>query len=181
MTVFKKPIYRILSKIHDEPFVRQPAKLGEAQKGYEERYRCTFHDEVGYQTEDCTPLRQRLEELVAAGHLDKYIEGGPRPATQDHNGPDGMPADGLPQGIIKIIHGIIEPKRVCELSGMIKKAEHMEEVLSAQPTMKKGKWVEKNVITFFDRDLARLQSPHNDALVDILHIKNFDIKRILID
>ncbi|XP_028120909.1 uncharacterized protein LOC114318265 [Camellia sinensis] len=28
-TVFNKPIYQILSEIHDEPFIRQPAKLGE--------------------------------------------------------------------------------------------------------------------------------------------------------
>ncbi|XP_028065539.1 uncharacterized protein LOC114268557 [Camellia sinensis] len=31
-TVFKKPIYLILSEICDEPFVQQPAKLGEAHR-----------------------------------------------------------------------------------------------------------------------------------------------------
>ena len=74
-TVFKKPIYRILSEIRDEPFVRWPAKLGEAQKDYDEKSRCTFHDEQGHRTENCTPLKQHLEELVAAGHLDQYIKG----------------------------------------------------------------------------------------------------------
>ncbi|XP_028073402.1 uncharacterized protein LOC114275548 [Camellia sinensis] len=109
-TAFKKPIYRILSEIHDEPFVRRLVKLGEVQRGYDEIYRCTFHDEVGLQTEDCTSLRQHLKELVATGHLDQYIEGGAQPAFQDGNVADGMPANGPPQGVINLIHRIIELK-----------------------------------------------------------------------
>ena len=64
---------------------------------------------------------------------------------------------------------------------MIKKAEHIREVLSAQPNVKKEKTEAMNVIIFSDKDLARLQNPHNDALVVTLRVKNFDIKRILID
>ncbi|XP_028110148.1 uncharacterized protein LOC114308697 [Camellia sinensis] len=37
------------------------------------------------------------------------------------------------------------------------------------------------MISFFTRDLERIQMPHNDALVVILRIKEFDVKRILID
>ncbi|XP_028100062.1 uncharacterized protein LOC114299499 [Camellia sinensis] len=64
---------------------------------------------------------------------------------------------------------------------MIKKIEHMREVLSVQPTFKRGKAKEKNGISFSDRDLARLQNTYNDALVITLHVKDFNIKRILID
>ena len=78
-TVFKIPIYRILSEIRDEEYVRFPAKMGDGQMGYNPRYRCTFHRERGHRTEDCLPLRQHLEELVAAGHLDLYIDGGVKP------------------------------------------------------------------------------------------------------
>ncbi|XP_028122182.1 uncharacterized protein LOC114319374 [Camellia sinensis] len=180
-TVFNKPIYRILSEIKNEPFVWRPAKLGVTQKGYDERSHCTFHDEKGHLTENCTPLRQYLEELVAASHLDQYIKGGTQPAPQDLNGPNRMPVDEPPQGVINVIHGIIEPEQVCELRGMIKKAEHLKEVLSAQPAIKKGKIEATNVISFSDKDLARLHCPHNDALVVTLRVKNFDIKRILID
>ncbi|XP_028081328.1 uncharacterized protein LOC114282781 [Camellia sinensis] len=180
-TVFNKPIYQILSEIKNEPFVRRPAKLGVAQRGYDERSRCTFHDEKGHLTKNCTPLRQHLEELVVAGHLDQYIEGGTQPAPQDVKGPNGIPVDGLPQGVINVIHGIIEPELVCELKGMIKKVEHLKEVLSAQPAIKKGRIEATNVISFSDKDLARLHCPHNDTLVVTLRVKNFDIKRILID
>ncbi|KAF5933814.1 hypothetical protein HYC85_029985 [Camellia sinensis] len=180
-TVFKKPIYRILSEIRDEPFVKWPAKPGEAQKDYDDRSRCTFHKEKGHRTENCTPLRQHLEELVAAGHLDKYIEGGTQPAPQNHNNPNGMPLDAPPQGIINVIHGVFEPERVCELRGSIKKAEHFREVLSAQPSTKKGKTEATNVMSFSDKDLDRIYCPHNDALVVTLRVKDFDVKRILID
>ncbi|XP_028083116.1 uncharacterized protein LOC114284420 [Camellia sinensis] len=47
-TVFKIPIYRILSEIRGEPFVRWPAKLGSAQRGFNSKYRCTFHEERGH-------------------------------------------------------------------------------------------------------------------------------------
>ncbi|GMQ03742.1 hypothetical protein CsSME_00049420 [Camellia sinensis var. sinensis] len=78
-TVFKIPIYRILSEIRDEDYVRFPATLGDAQKGFNPRYHCTYHRERGHRIEDCLPLKQHLEELVAAGHLDLYIDGVLRP------------------------------------------------------------------------------------------------------
>ncbi|XP_028085152.1 uncharacterized protein LOC114286223 [Camellia sinensis] len=91
-----------------------------------------------------------------------------------------MPVDGAPQGVINVIDGIVEPERVCELRGTIKRAEHMHEVQSVQPTIKKRRTKAKTVITFSDRGLARVYSPHNDALVITLHVNNLDIKRILI-
>ncbi|XP_028094083.1 uncharacterized protein LOC114294159 [Camellia sinensis] len=111
-TVFNKPIYQILSEIRNEPFVRRPAKLGEAQRGYDERSCCTFHDKKGHRTENCTPLRQYLEELVVVGPLDRYIEGKTQPAPQEPNKPNGMPVDDPPQGIINVIHGVVEPERI---------------------------------------------------------------------
>ncbi|XP_028072066.1 uncharacterized protein LOC114274359 [Camellia sinensis] len=36
-------------------------------------------------------------------------------------------------------------------------------------------------MTFSNKDLERIQTPHNDALVVTLRVKDFDIKRILID
>ena len=118
---------------------------------------------------------------MAAGHLDKYIEGGAQPAPQNDNHPNGMPIDAPPQGVINVIHGIYEPERVSELRGMKKKAEHLREVLSAQPTIKKGRTEATNVISFSDRDLARRCCPHNATLVVTLPVKDYDVQRILID
>ncbi|XP_028106486.1 uncharacterized protein LOC114305577 [Camellia sinensis] len=181
-TVFKIPIYRILSEIKGEPFVRWPAKLGNAQRGFNSRYRCTFHEEWGHRTEDCLPLKQHLEELVAAGHLDQYIDGGMKAAPLGQTEPNGLAAlEAAALGVINVIHGIVKPARVCKLRGMIKKAEHIREVLSVRPAVKKRKTKEKDILTFSSRGLERIQMPHNDALVVTLRVKDFDIKRILID
>ena len=118
---------------------------------------------------------------MAAGHLDKYIEGGTQPSPQDHNNPNGLPIDVPPQGIINVIHGVFEPERVCELRGSIKKVEHLREVLSAQPAIKKGKTEATYVMSFSDKDLDRIFCHDKDALGVSLRGKDFDVKRILID
>ncbi|XP_028066347.1 uncharacterized protein LOC114269255 [Camellia sinensis] len=180
--VFKIPNYCILSDIRDEDYVRFPDKLGDVQKGFNPRYRCTYHRERGHRTEDCLPLKQHLEELVAASHLDIYIDGGVK-ATHltpaDLSCSDDLEAP--PQGVVNVIHGIVELARVCELRGMIKKAEHMREILSVQPVIKKGKTEEKDVVSFSTMDLKRILTPHNDTLVVTLRVRDFDVKRILID
>ncbi|XP_028062410.1 uncharacterized protein LOC114265775 [Camellia sinensis] len=43
--VFKIPIYRIFSEIRDEMYVQFLTKLGDAQRGFNPRYHCTFHGE----------------------------------------------------------------------------------------------------------------------------------------
>ncbi|XP_028080734.1 uncharacterized protein LOC114282281 [Camellia sinensis] len=181
-TVFKIPIYRILSEIHNEVYVRFSTKLGDAQKNFNPRYRCTFYSERGHRTEDYLSLKQHLEKLVAAGHLDRYIDGGSKAAHHAATEPSGLATLEAPlQGVVNVIHGIIESTRVCELHGMIKKAEHTREVLSVQPAVKRGKTEEKNVLSFSSRDLEHIQTPHNDALVVTLRIRDFDVKHILID
>ncbi|XP_028115620.1 uncharacterized protein LOC114313433 [Camellia sinensis] len=181
-TIFKIPIYRILNETQGEPYVRWLAKLGDTQRGFNSRYGCTFHEERGYRTEDCVPLKRHLEELVAAGYLDQYIDRAMRTAPQGQVEPNGLAVlDAAPRGVINVIHGIIELAQVCELRGIIKKAEHMREVLSVQPSMKKGKTEVKDLLTFSKKDLERIQTPHNDALVVTLRIKDFNTKRILID
>ncbi|XP_028113888.1 uncharacterized protein LOC114311918 [Camellia sinensis] len=71
--------------------------------------------------------------------------------------------------------------RVYELREIIKKAEHMREVLSVQSMNRKGRTKQRDVISFSSKDLERIQTPHNDALVVTMCVKDFDINRILID
>ncbi|XP_028117727.1 uncharacterized protein LOC114315307 [Camellia sinensis] len=57
----------------------------------------------------------------------------------------------------------------------------MREVLYVQPAVKKGKTEVKDIMTFSSNDLERIQTPHNDTLVVTFRVKDFDIRRILID
>ncbi|XP_028122409.1 uncharacterized protein LOC114319587 [Camellia sinensis] len=181
-TVFKILIYCILNEIRGVPYVWWPTKLGDAQRGFNSRYYCTYHEERGHHIEDCVLFKQHLEELVAAGHLDQYIDGGMRATPQGRAEPNGLAIlDAASQGVINVMQGIIEPTRVCELKRMIKKAKYMREVLSVQPAVKKGKTEVQDIMAFSSKDLERIQAPHNDALVITVRVKGFDIKRILID
>ncbi|XP_028122979.1 uncharacterized protein LOC114320083 [Camellia sinensis] len=131
---------------------------------------------------DCLPLKQHLEELVAAGHLDYYIDGVVKAAPHAPAEPNGLDAlKAAPQGVINVIHGIIKPMRVYELREMIKKAEYMREVLLIQPTVKKSKTEVRDVLNFSSQALERIQTLHNDGLMITLRIRNFDIRCILID
>ncbi|XP_028057278.1 uncharacterized protein LOC114261235 [Camellia sinensis] len=89
-SAFKIPINRILSKICDEAYVRWLAKLGNAQRGFNPRYRCTYHDECDHRIEDCRPLKQHLEELVATDHHDRYINKGVKATPQAQAKPNGL-------------------------------------------------------------------------------------------
>ncbi|XP_028061931.1 uncharacterized protein LOC114265348 [Camellia sinensis] len=142
---------RTRDAICDEDYVRFPAKLGDVQKGF------NLH----------IPWRARAPD-------------GGLFAPKATLGEAGR-SRGPPQGVVNVIHGIMEPARVCELRGMIKKAEHMREVLSVHLAIKRGKTEKKDVISFSTRDLERIQTPYNGALVFTLHVRHFDVKRILID
>ncbi|XP_028093100.1 uncharacterized protein LOC114293262 [Camellia sinensis] len=181
-TVFKILICRILSEIRGEPYIRWPAKLGNTQRGFNSRYRCTFHEGRAQRTQDCVLHKQHLEELVAAGHLDQYVDSGMRATPQEQAKPNGLSAlDAVPQSVTNGIHDIIELARVYELRGMIKKAEHMRKVLSVQLAVKQGKIEENDVLAFSGKDLERIKTPHNDTLIVTFCVKDFDIKRILVD
>ncbi|XP_028122724.1 uncharacterized protein LOC114319862 [Camellia sinensis] len=115
-TAFKIPIYYILSEIRDEAYIRFPAKLGDLQRGFNSRYCYTYNDECGHRIEDCVPLKQHIEELVVAGHLDRYIDGGVMAVPHAQTEPNGLAAlEVPPQCVINVIHGIVEPSRVYEL------------------------------------------------------------------
>ncbi|XP_028078354.1 uncharacterized protein LOC114280208 [Camellia sinensis] len=100
-TVFKISIYHILNEIHDEEYIRWPTKLGDAQRGFNLRYRCTFNDERGHKIEDWMALKLHLEELVTAGHLDRYVDEEVRVAPPKQTLPNGQAIEDIPpQGVI---------------------------------------------------------------------------------
>ncbi|MCI71504.1 hypothetical protein A2U01_0092767, partial [Trifolium medium] len=51
-----------------------PRKPDKVRMGPDKEARCHYHRANGHDTEDCYRLRDIIEELVKAGHLDKYLE-----------------------------------------------------------------------------------------------------------
>ena len=72
--IFKEPIYKILAKIKDEPFVKWPRKMGGDPSKRNNALRCDFHKEGGHKIEHCKALKSYLEELAQTGHLNEFVE-----------------------------------------------------------------------------------------------------------
>ena len=81
---------------------------------------------------------------------------------------------------INVIHGVAsrqdEDRRQTEISQLQKK-----EVLTVQCQPKMPRRDERYVISFSDKDSARVQHPHDDALVIIPLINENNVKRVLVD
>ena len=66
-TVFKEPIYKVLAKIKDEPFIKWPRKMGGDPSKRNNALRCAFHKEGGHKTEHCKALKSHLEDWPSPG------------------------------------------------------------------------------------------------------------------
>ena len=171
-----------MAKIKNEPFFVWPPKMNGDPSKRNQKLRCSYHRDKGHKIEDCEMLKKHLEELVAAGHLKDFVDSKkgkkverPEPHHLQQN------QENAPRPVINMILELLDAERENELRGQIKKAEHIQHVLSVQQVEKKARVEPLFEITFSEKDLNRVQHPHNDALVVTLAINNFDVKRILID
>lgn len=68
-------------------------------RGVDERKHYQYHQNMGHTTEDCITLKDKLESLVQAGHLRKFVQdcrrsapsGGGRPPRRNSNQSEGNP------------------------------------------------------------------------------------------
>uniref|UniRef100_A0A2N9FEF2 Retrotransposon gag domain-containing protein n=1 Tax=Fagus sylvatica TaxID=28930 RepID=A0A2N9FEF2_FAGSY len=150
-TMFKEPIYRILPLIKDKPYFVWPPKMGGDPAKRESKSYCAFHQERGHLTKKCQTYKSHLEHLVKNGHLKQYVDD---TAGRDQRG---------------------EMRKVAHLRETFQIGDSAQ--MAPRPLRKES--VEQ--IVFTDQDLERVQLPHSDALVITLRIREFNIKRILID
>jgi hypothetical protein len=190
-TVFKETIDKILSKIKGKPFLVWPPKLPGNPATRNQKLQCSYHRDKGHLTENCHKLKTHLEQLVSNGHLNDYIdsylsgskEGG---MVSKRSGTSGT----VPAGVIHVIHN---PLCTSILLGSfrsdLQKAAHLKQSFEVSDSAhlapafysenyNPSSW---KVISFSDSDLRDIQLPHSDPLVITLRIRNFDVKRVLID
>ncbi|XP_028116466.1 uncharacterized protein LOC114314209 [Camellia sinensis] len=183
-TVFKEPIYRLVEKLKGEAFFVWPAKMPRDPARRNQTLRCTYHREKGHKKQNYRALKQHLEDLVTAGHLQQWIN---VDKTREKQGLDQAPPEEnhAPRLVINVIHGMTDPERENTIRGEIQRATHIQQVMSVGPPPKKSKTEAKpsrfNVV-FTEKDLERIQYPHTDALIVTVGVANkFDVKRVLID
>ncbi|KAH7837969.1 hypothetical protein Vadar_020240 [Vaccinium darrowii] len=74
VTVFKEPLHELLKKIKQEDWFSLAPKSGPKLPVRDLKYRCRYHNMKGHLTSWCPPFKAYLEEKVAEGRLDEYID-----------------------------------------------------------------------------------------------------------
>ena len=73
-TIFKEPIYKLLSKIKSQPFFKWPQPMKGDPSTRDQNKLCAYHKHNGHIIEDCKGFKAHLEKLVKDGHLRDYIK-----------------------------------------------------------------------------------------------------------
>jgi hypothetical protein len=180
-TMFKEPIYRILPLIKDKPYFVWPPKMSGNPAKRESKSYCAYHQERRHLTKQCLTYKSHLEHLVKNGHLKQYVDESKSP-HQHAEAPRTTVKASAPVGIIEVIHYSTAGR---DQRGEMRKAAHLRETFqirdSAQMAPRPLRKESVEQIVFTDQDLERVQLPHSNALVITLRIREFNIKRILID
>ncbi|XP_058223073.1 uncharacterized protein LOC131332789 [Rhododendron vialii] len=84
---------------------------------------------------------------------------------------------------IHVIHGPLNSEAVRVLRAELNDAASSKCIMLVGPELKRSKTDDgsKWTITFTEKDLNRIQLPHNDAFVITLRIGTFNVRRILVD
>ncbi|XP_058185694.1 uncharacterized protein LOC131302919 [Rhododendron vialii] len=169
-------------EIMRQPWFEWPTgKLGTdtGQADQNPRKKCSYHNELGHYTTTCAPYKALLERLAAQGHLDQYIDQAKTPTRPPARNPN--PNELRPT--IHVIHGPITKEFESNLQADLNRASTSKQVIAVGPGSKQPRPKEspKWTITFTERDLERVQTPHSDALVVTVQIGIHDVKRVLIN
>ncbi|GFZ13609.1 hypothetical protein Acr_23g0019940 [Actinidia rufa] len=171
------PVAQVLSKIKHEEFVKWPGKIKtDPLKRNMNKY-CEFHRDHGHNTEDCFQLKEQIADLIKRGYLRKYVADRPPPNSPERRYGYNRPT----ASNIQTIHGgfgsggsSISSKKRHARSAFRLAEEEIYNLSSPYVS-------DQLPITFSNYDLRGLHLPHDDALVVLAVIANFNVQRILID
>ncbi|XP_021767688.1 uncharacterized protein LOC110732083 [Chenopodium quinoa] len=158
---------------------------------------CMFHRDVGHYTEECTQLKDNIEELIRKGHLAQYRKntGGGQPLTRQierqqlearlerpqggiiRQGDGGMPP--LSTGRLDVITG--GPVQRGTISGAKKHLSEHRHLVYALDVDSRPRPASIPDVVFTEEDAREIVFPHDDPLVLITKINGADIKRVLVD
>jgi hypothetical protein len=187
--IFNEPQRRIMKAIQNKDYFQRPRPMGGNDAARRQDQFCEYHDAHGHLTKDCFVLRQHLEDLARAGHLQKYI--GEKKQRNTGREKEKIPVEEVRTvsgDTINTISGIIHRSQASRKASR----EQMSKVMMAEKSTFRGP--EEDPITirrfakgetpsvaFSDEDLVGVASPHTDPLVIKVRIDVQNVKRVLVD
>ncbi|XP_020240412.1 uncharacterized protein LOC109819191 [Cajanus cajan] len=166
---------------------------------------CRYHRNYGHTTDECRTLRDRIEELIQAGHLGHYVQRQPGPRAGSGGrgrgrGRGSGPRTDLPTRSQQNANGavqaeIIQETEAAPLRGIINtiaggftgggasssaRKRHLRTINCAHST---ASILHKSSppISFSDEDYAGISPNQDDPMVIVVEIANWEVQKTLID
>ncbi|KAL6318399.1 hypothetical protein AAG906_041160 [Vitis piasezkii] len=175
---------KLLPMIQDLSDFRWPEPLRADPSKRDHSKKCAYHKEHGHTTETCRSLHYLVEKLMRVGHLKQYLysmlelETFPKSQLRSLQDPN-------PKAVINYIHGgpldeEYDSKR--KRQRLLRATSVRERVNSIWPGITGGgpRPIDGTIV-FPPVDPTRILQPHHDALILSLGMRDFDVRRILVD
>ncbi|KAL2480023.1 Ribonuclease H [Abeliophyllum distichum] len=160
----------ILMEIQNMKELVWPKKMWAPPHRRDETKYSKFHRDHGHDTEDCQQLKEEIERLIKRGQLSKFVKADKEKGKEAEYRQQPPPR----AGVINVIVGGIAA------GGDSNSARKSYARGNRSTSVGKNERFSQN-ITFNDEDLEGMTCPHDDALVIVADIADFDVKRVLVD
>ncbi|XP_073112137.1 uncharacterized protein [Elaeis guineensis] len=149
-------------EIEGTKYLRHPPPM--KARNRDQRKYCQFHRDHGYDTEQCIQLKNKIEALIRRGYHEKYRREPPtQPLLNRRSQTTEEAVNNQPiMGVINMITRRLDRRATSDEESMKRSRLH-------------------DVIIFSKEDARRIQTFHDDAVVVLATIANYDVKRLLID
>ena len=179
------PMDKILMQIKDKPTLKWPKPSSSSLKWRDTKKYCRFHKDHGHYTNECWDLKERIEELIQRGKLQKFVKKDyqARQLTKDKTTDDHKEKDlDNPKQIMWEIRTITWRPIVGESYKSLRKAvqRQVNSVHIKHPTAKHHHTENDNIV-FSKQDVKGIKQPHDDSLVIMLTIKGYNTQRVSVD
>ncbi|XP_014503276.1 uncharacterized protein LOC106763624 [Vigna radiata var. radiata] len=159
-----------------------PTPLGADENKY-----CRYHQNRGHTTEDCTTLKDKLENLIQAGHLQKFVQcyqtrapnvtnyKRDRRSRQDRSRSRSRSRERVTRGVINTISGGFAGggPSVSARKRHLRGLHHVNQAGVDRKSMP--------VISFSDEDFHAPDPDQDDPMVIVAMIARYQVGKVLID
>ena len=171
-------MHQVLEKIKNELFFKWPNKMAGNPTRRNQSLYCQYHRDQEYTTENCRNLWDHLVQLVQNGKLKQLLHHSSGQAEQTDSEPQRDASSKPLLGTINVIFAALKrigscPFRVMSVTWLPVEDSNLEP--------KRARIDIQPVLGFLDDDKIGTIQPHDDALVVILRIGGYDVKRVLVD
>ncbi|XP_020208863.1 uncharacterized protein LOC109793797, partial [Cajanus cajan] len=198
------PRVHILEKASNSNLLALPPP-GHTPNSTDKSKHCRYHRNHGHTTKECRTLRDRIEELMQAGHLGQYVQ-----RQQSHRGGYGGWGRGrgrgsgartdLPTGSQQHASGVVyaeisQETESAPLQGVINtiaggfagggasssaRKRHLRSIKCAHSTVSVSHQ-SSPPISFSDEDYASVSPNQDDPMVIVVEVANWEVQKTLID